>query len=112
MIGKKITSEKPIPLAKVFEILEKRKKHGELEYSQRLTYDYVQKFAKIGAKEAEKLVRELSDLGGLKEHQAVILANLMPETGEEIELIFGKERPRLEEESVKKILELINKYRA
>lgn len=111
MIGKKVTNEKPVPLAKVLEILEKQKKLGELEYGQRLLYDYSQKFAKLDAERAEELVKELLKLGKLKRYQAVVLVDLMPETDDDVELIFAKERTRLEEEDIKKILELINKYR-
>ncbi len=46
MIGKRVVKEKPVPLAEVLGILEKTKKHEELEYWQRLTYDYAEKFAK------------------------------------------------------------------
>lgn len=111
MIGKKITDEKPVPLAKVLEILEKQKKRGELEYGQRLAYDYSQKFAGLDAEKAEELVGELLKLEKLKRHQAVALVDLMPETADDVELIFMKERTRLEEEDIKKILELIKKYR-
>jgi DNA-directed RNA polymerase subunit F len=111
MIGKEVTDEKPVPLAKVLEILEKQKKRGELEYKQRLTYDYSQKFAELDVKKVEELIGELLKLEKIRGHQAVALVDLMPERKEDIELIFAKERTRLEEEDIKKILELINKYR-
>jgi len=111
MIGKEVTDEKPVSLAKVLEILEKQKKRGELEYKQRLTYDYSQKFAELNIKDAEELIGELLKLEKIREHQAVALVDLMPETKEDVELIFAKERTRLEEEDIKKVLELINKYR-
>lgn len=111
MIGKRIIGEKPVPLAKVLEILEKRKVHGELEYGQRLTYDYAQKFSKLNLEKAEDLMEELMKLGKLKEHQVVALVDLMPETEEDVELIFAKERTRLDEGDIGKILELIGKYR-
>ncbi len=47
----------------------------------------------------------------IRTHQAIALVDLMPERKEDVELIFAKERTRLEEEDIKKILELINKYR-
>lgn len=111
MIGKKVASEKAVPLAKVLGILKERKKQGELEYEQRLAYDYAQKFSKLDPKKTEKLIGELLALGKLKEHQAVMLVDLMPETKEDIELIFAKERTRLDEEDIKKVLELLGKYR-
>ena len=111
MIGKEVTGEKPVPLAKVLEILEKQKKRGELEYGQRLTYDYAQKFAKFDIKKVEELIGELLKLEKIREHQAVALVDLMPERKEDVELIFAKERTKLEENDIKKILELINKFR-
>ena len=104
-------AEKPITLAEVLEILERRKREGELDYGQRLTYDYAQKFAKLSAKEARKLAEELLNLGNLREHQVVALVNLMPETAEDVQLIFQKERIRLTDEDIQKILELISRYR-
>ena len=111
MIGKGVSSEKHVTLAEVLEILEKQKKMGDLEYGQRLTYDYAQKFAKLEAKKATELMEELLKLGNIREHQAVLLVDLMPETEEDVQLIFAKERTRLGKEDIKKLLELIDKYR-
>lgn len=111
MIGKRVVKEKPVPMSEVLKILEKEKKDVELEYEQRLTYDYVQKFAKLSPQKAEELKNELLKIEKIREHQAVMLVDLMPETKEDLELIFSKERTRLEEDEIKKILELIKKYR-
>jgi DNA-directed RNA polymerase subunit F len=111
MIGKKTLTEKPVTLAEALEVLEKQKKGEELGYSQRLTYDYAQKFSKLTAKKAKDLAAELLKLGNLREHQVVTLVDLMPETKEDIQLIFAKERTRLEDKEIEKVLELIKKYR-
>lgn len=111
LIGKGVSKERPVTLAEVLEILERQKKRGDLEYGQRLTYDYAQKFAKLDAKKARQLMEELLKLGNIHEHQAVALVDLMPETEEDIQLIFAKERTRLGKEDIKKLLELIDKYR-
>jgi DNA-directed RNA polymerase subunit F len=111
LIGKGISNEKSVSLAEVLEILEKQKKKGELEYGQRLAYDYAQKFAKLEPKKVKELTEELLKLGNIREHQAVMLVDLMPETEEDVQLIFAKERTRLVEEDIKKLLALIKKYR-
>jgi DNA-directed RNA polymerase subunit F len=112
MIGKKTSAEKPVTLAEALEVLEKqKKKEEELGYSQRLTYDYAQKFAKLTTKKARELAEELLKLGNLREHQVVALVDLMPETKEDINLIFAKERTRLEDKEIEKVLELVKKYR-
>jgi len=107
---KQIVGEKPVVLAEVLGILEKEKKRGELDYSQRLAYDYSQKFAKIEAKKAREMVEELLKIEKVKEHQATVIVDLMPETKEDVELIFLKERTKLEDGDVKKILEIVEKY--
>ena len=110
MTEKQITGEKPVALAEVLDILEKEKKRGELDYSQRLAYDYSQKFAKIDSKKAREMVAELVKTEKVKEHQATVIVDLMPETKEDVELIFLKERTKLEDGDVKKILEIVEKY--
>ncbi len=110
MIGKRVVKEKPVPLAEVLGILEKTKKHGELEYWQRLTYDYAQKFAELKPEEAKELTEELMKMEKIREHQAVAIVDLMPKTSEDIELIFSKERTKLEDDEVKKVLEIVKKY--
>ncbi|MEW6222547.1 MAG: RNA polymerase Rpb4 family protein [Candidatus Hadarchaeota archaeon] len=110
MVGKQVTAEKPVSLAEVLETLEKEKKKGDLDYTQRLAYDYAQKFAKLESKKAGEMVEELLKLGNLKDHQVVSIVNIMPETKEDLELLFLKERTKLEEGDVKKILEIVEKY--
>lgn len=111
MIGKKVVGEKPIPLVRVKEILERRKKEKEeLEYGQRLTYDYVQKFSKVDPKKVEELMGKLLELG-LKEHQAVVIVDFMPEKKEDFDLIFSKERTKLSENEINKVLEILAEYR-
>ena len=111
MIGKRVVSEKPVPLAEVLEMLEKSKKKGDLEYWQRLTYDYGQKFAVLKPSKAESLIKELLKSEKIKEHQAVAIADLLPETKDDLEIIFAKERTKLENEDAKQILEIVKKYR-
>ncbi|MEM2889819.1 MAG: RNA polymerase Rpb4 family protein [Candidatus Hadarchaeum sp.] len=110
MIGKRVVKEKPVPLAEVLGILEKVKKEGELEYWQRLTYDYAQKFAKVKPKEAQELMEELLKMDKIKEHLAVAIIDLMPESKEDLELLFSKERVKLEEDEANRVLELVKKY--
>ena len=111
MIGKKTLAEKPVTLAEAFEVLEKGKKEGEPGYAQRLAYDYAQKFTKLSGKKAKELTGELLKIGNIREHQAVALVDHMPETKDDVQLIFAKERAKLEDKDIEKVLELIKKYR-
>lgn len=111
MIGKRATKEKPVPLSEVLGILEKTKKEGELEYWQRLTYDYAQKFSKLKPNKAKEFTEELLKIEKIRENQVIAIVDLMPETKEDIELIFAKERTKLEDDNINKILEIVKKYR-
>jgi DNA-directed RNA polymerase subunit F len=110
MIGKRVISEKPVSLPEVFEILEREKK-GELDYSQRLAYDHTQKFAGIDAERARKLKEELLKLEKLNEQQAVVIIDLLPQTKQDVELLFQKTRLKLEDSDIDKILEVVRAYR-
>ena len=110
MIGKRVVKEKPVPLAEVLETIEKAKKKGDLEYWQRLTYDYAQKFAELKPNKARELMKELLKMEKIKEHQAVEIVDLLPRTKGDLDIIFAKERTRLEDGDVKNILELVKKY--
>ena len=79
----KITKKEMIALPDVKEILE-AKKVDEMDQIQRWTYDYVNKFSKIGRKQAQKLVTELVTECGLTEEEAVEVVNILPTSLEEI----------------------------
>ena len=111
MIGKKLVREIPIPLTEVKEIIEKRKKEGELSYEQNLTLEYCKKFTHLKKKEAESLIKELVQLDKIEEPHAVMLANLLPVKAEDLSLIFSKEHFLLSGEELNSILDILNKYR-
>ncbi len=111
MIGDEVVEETPISFAETLEILEEKKEGEELEFEQRLAYDFVQKFSQLPIDKTKEMMDELLEIPKIRKHQAVILANNMPETKEDVRLIFAKERTTLREETVEKILEIINNYR-
>ena len=56
---RKIIDEEIIPIAKVREILEKRKKEDELTVVQNQTLEHVRQFNKLGVEETQELIGEL-----------------------------------------------------
>lgn len=111
MIGEELIEEKPITLSEALEILEKRKEKGELEFGQRVAYDYTQKFTKLSPDKSCELVDNLLKIEKVRDYQAVTLANLMPETKDGVRLVFAKERTSLTEDLIEQILSIINEYR-
>jgi len=111
-VAKKVLNEKLLSLADVKNILEERSKEGELKYEQRLTLDYCTKFAKLNPSKIKKLIKELMEANEkVKERQAVKISDLMPKTVDDVRVIFAKERFNLNEDEIKKIIEIVDKYR-
>jgi DNA-directed RNA polymerase subunit F len=110
MLAKEVVSERYVTTPEVKEILNKRSKADELRYEQRTALDYAIRFSRTTGKEAKKLVDKLvKDVEGLKEHQAVLIVNLLPVDKEDLQLIFAKERIRLDDAKIDAILKIADK---
>lgn len=109
-VVKKILEQEPITLSEVRAILKSEKrKSSELGYVQARAVSHADKFTKISASSATKLVEELIALGMSKD-KAVEIANLLPETLEELRALFAKEKT-VETEKLQQILDIIAKHR-
>jgi DNA-directed RNA polymerase subunit F len=109
MIGKKVIEKNPITISEVKIMLEDISQVYELTYEQNLALDHVNKFSKIDNETAKKLVEELQDK--LKIHQAIKIADIMPEDLSDLRLIFAKERGSQKKEDLEKILKIVDNYR-
>lgn len=85
-------------------------KAEELDPLQRRVLDYTVRFTKTNVKDAEKLVSELMEKGGIDRQLAVQMANCMPGSIAEIRTFLGRQRI-ISEEAVNSILMIIKKYR-
>jgi DNA-directed RNA polymerase subunit F len=90
MIGKKTLETKPIPAAKVKEIMEEFSEKHELSYEQNLTLDHASNLTKLSLEDTEKLIEELEAYVEYK--QAVRIADIVPKDMADLRLIFAKER--------------------
>jgi DNA-directed RNA polymerase subunit F len=110
MIGKGASQIRPITLAEVAKILEKRQgTAGEFGFEQQTTLDYARKFAKLKLSDAQELASELEKLG-VKPETAVKLADILPQNKAQLLLILSKDRAGLPDKKVAEIEELIAKY--
>ena len=108
MIGKKTLETKPIPAAKVKEILEEFSEKHELSYEQNLTLDHATNLNKLSLEDTEKLIEELEAYVDYK--QAVRIADIVPRDMDDLRLIFAKERNAPSNDEMKEILEILEKY--
>ena len=110
MIGKEDVSGKPVSTSEALEILEERKKGGELGYEQQLAYDHAKKFATISVDKTKKMRDELSELE-ISDKTIMKIIDVMPVNEVQLKNTLLIEKRSIEEERVKKIFEVVNKYR-
>ena len=107
MIGKKILDEKPVTLAEAKEIISNEKKEREdaLNYEQKITYTYVNKFAAAPTK-TQKAKDALLELG-LNDEEAIQLINVHPQIPEQVQAVLDKRK--VDKDTTSKILEALEK---
>jgi len=112
MIVKGIINEEMITLAEakgiLLDIKEKRVEEDmELGYELRRAINHAELFSKTDASKSRKLVEELLKLEKMKPEIAYRLADIMPDSFDEIRSIYAKERFTLSEEELITILDSI-----
>lgn len=110
-MGKRELSEKRLALPQVKEVLDAIGEEN-LDQFQRRTLDYVNKFSKLDAKAAEKLLETLLKEFDLDEAEAVQVVNCMPETVDELRVFLAGGRKIIETAKLEAIISLLNDSRA
>ncbi len=110
-MGKRELSENRVTLPQVKKVLEDI---GEetLDQFQRRTLDYVNKFSKVDAQTAEKLLEKLVKEFDLDEAEAVQVVNCMPETVDELRVFLAGGRKIIETAKLEAVISLLNESRA
>ena len=106
-----ITAEDDMSMHDAKRIMEDRKKERDLVYDQKVCLDYLEKIAGLTQKQMESVLEELSKVTILKPRYVALILNMMPDTEEEVEALFAKERTNLKKEEVKQIVQIISKYK-
>jgi len=109
-VGKRELSEKRLALPQVKEVLQAIGEEN-LDQFQRRTLDYVNKFSKLDAKTAEKLLETLVKEFDLDEAEAVQVVNCMPETVDELRVFLAGGRKIIETAKLEAIVSLLNDSR-
>jgi DNA-directed RNA polymerase subunit F len=111
MIGKGKADSRLATIPQVLEILDARQEAGgELGYEQELTHTYAKMFAKIDAKEAEKMKKEIVELG-ISEKTAVKIIEIMPSDIIQLRQTVIIEKKSVDEEILLKVMEVVSRYR-
>jgi DNA-directed RNA polymerase subunit F len=110
-MGKRELSENRLTLPQVKKLLEAIGEEN-LDQFQRRTLDYVNKFSKVDAAKAKKLLEKLVKEFGLDEAEAVQVVNCMPETVDELRVFLAGGRKIIETAKLEAIISLLNESRA
>ena len=92
-------------------IMEDRKKERELVYDQKICLDYLEKIVTITPTQLNNIMEELRKISILKARYISLILNVMPDTEQELEALFSKERTNLKKEEIKQIVDIVGKYK-
>jgi len=112
-----IVNQKHITIAEARNILDKKRKEYkeggiEMLYEQKRALDHANKSAKLNLRDTTTMVKKLSELEiELTEDQIVKIADLLPQTVDDVRAIFAKERFKYGEEEIKGIIDVVAQYR-
>ena len=104
-------SESKLSLPQVKKILDAIGEEN-MDQFQRRTFDYVAKFTKAGAEDAETLLTKLVNEYGLDENEAIQIINCMPESVEELRVFLTAGRKIIDSSKLAAIVELLNEKRS
>ncbi len=110
-MGKRELSENRLTLPQVKKLLEAIGEEN-LDQFQRRTLDYVNKFSKVDAAKAKKLLEKLVKEFGIDEVEAVQVVNCLPETVDELRVFLAGGRKIIETTKLEAIISLLNESRA
>lgn len=105
-----ISNEEDVSMHEAKRIMEEKKKERDLIYEQKICVEYLEKASKLSQTKIKSLVEELSKIAILKPRYIALILNMMPDTEEEVSVLFSKERTNLKKEEIKQIIEIIKKY--
>ena len=112
MSNYEIVSKEAIPQIEVLDQIKKKAKDTELTYREEKTMEYLKKFSKMKMTEYKKAKSELISLEipRLEEEHIVKILEIMPKNGTELRAIVSHSGTVLVDENVTKILEVLKNY--
>ena len=106
-----VLAEEDVNMLDAKRMMEERKKSGELAYEQKICLEYLEKVSKMPAAKLKSMIEELSKITILKPRYIALIVNIMPDTEDEVAVLFSKERTNLKKEEIKQIVDIVKKYK-
>jgi len=100
-----------VSLAEIKDLLEREKvARPALSMEQSYAYQHASTFARVTPEQAQKLVKDLSEIPMMSEFNAVKIADVLPTHADDVRAIFAKERFALSKEDMDRVLEIVRQY--
>jgi len=106
-----IVGEEDVSNASAKDLMEARKKERDLVYEQKICLDYLEKTCRLTPSKMNDIAADLSKIAILKPRYIALIVNVLPDTEDEVEALFSKERINLKKEETKQIVDIISKFR-
>lgn len=106
-----LAEEQDVSMIEAKRILEDRKKQRDLVYEQKICLEYLEKVPKLTQAQLKNVIEEMQGITILKPRYIALILNVLPDTEEEVEMLFSKERTNLKKEEIKQIVEIVRKYK-
>ncbi len=113
MIVKNVINEELLTISEAKELLDRIKEDRAEEVEEELGYElkkairHIDAFSKIDAEKSRALVNNLLELGNMKPEIATRIADILPNTRDELRSIYAKERFILTTEDLDQMLDLV-----
>ena len=107
-MSRKILSEKPISLERVKDLLKFRGETADLNYIQRVTFEYAQKFSKHFPN-SEEMLDILNEKYEISREKGIQIINMNPKLPDELNLVLEEKFPT---ESKVEIINLIQEHQS
>ncbi len=106
-----ITNEEVVSMFEAKKILEERQKQKDLVYEQKICLELLSKIENISDSEAKVVKEELEKIAILRPRHIALILTIMPDTEEEVDALFSKERTNLKKEEIKQIADIVKKHK-
>ena len=91
---------------------ELKKNERELGHEQMITLEYLRSIPMLDKKTSDETAKDLFEaVPTLKEHQVIMIINTLPDCEEDVEILFAKERLKLEKDQMTKVAEIMKKVK-
>ena len=102
-----VKNEKIVSWAEAKKVIAGKEEKKEFAYEQKNALDHLRKFCKLSEKKYDGMIKELREIEKLKERHIATIMNFLPESQNELRVLFANDRLVLTDDDKKKIIKIV-----